>query len=199
MSKAWLFSLLATGMMAAGLGCHGPLVPPHAYHPYDSGFCNDCGAYGHDAAGAVGGILAALIFLFLRSGGGFGALRVRKPGDEDRATRKNRRKPGKEGKKAGTLNGLLEQINAMPDRRAALILLLQHSLRRAATDNDLRLGRSETARDILRRLPAQWTHFAALRKLVMAEELVQFGGRALAEATFEECLRTATPILRGAR
>lgn len=146
-----------------------------------------------------GGILAALIFLFLRAGGGFGALAVRKPGDADRAARNGAKRSARDRGNAGSPKGLLAQISAMPDRRAALILLLQHSLRQAAKAHDLRLGRSETARDILRRLPTQWVHAAALRRLVMAEELVQFGGRALAEATFEECLRTAAPILRGAK
>ena len=38
-----------------------------------------------------------------------------------------------------------------------------------------------------------------LKRIVMTEELVQFGGRELPESTFEDCLRRAIPILNGAR
>ena len=93
---------------------------------------------------------------------------------------------------------LLGRIRAMADREAAIVLLLQAALQEAAQANGLRLSRSETAREFLRRLPPGWAHGSSLRRLVMAEELVQFGGRALAEDTFEQCLHDAAPILRGA-
>ena len=83
----------------------------------------------------------------------------------------------------------------MADREAAIVLLLQAALQEAATANGLRLSRSETAREFLRRLPPGWAHGSSLRRLVMAEELVQFGGRILAEETFEQCLHDAAPIL----
>lgn len=146
-----------------------------------------------------GAILVALVFLIVRSGGGFGALSVRQPGDRKRTRGQNGGKSAQGNEESAGLEGVLAEIDAMPDRRAALVLLLRHSLQQAARVHDLRLARSETAREIVHRLPDRWVHLAALRKLVMAEELVQFGGRALAEATFKECLGIATPILRGAR
>lgn len=90
---------------------------------------------------------------------------------------------------------LIKRLRAMTDRRAALVELLRATLRAAADQNDMRLGRSETARELLRRLPRGWPHLSALRSIVMAEELVQFGGRPLADATFETCLAQARPIL----
>lgn len=91
---------------------------------------------------------------------------------------------------------LIERLRAMQDRQQALVALIEATLASAADQNRLRLGRSETARDLLRRLPRSWPHLAQLRRLVMTEELVQFGGRPLPETTFEDCLRRALPILR---
>lgn len=91
--------------------------------------------------------------------------------------------------------GLLAELRRMKDRRAALVLLLQAVLRAAAQQNGLRLGRSETARELLRRLPNGWEHLDPARNLVMTEELVQFGGRPLPDPLFEACLTQAAPIL----
>ena len=86
-------------------------------------------------------------------------------------------------------------IAAMTDRRAALILLVGRALRDAAQSNGLRLTRSETARTILRRVPATWLNFPALRELVQTEELVHFGGRDLSEDAFARCLELARPLV----
>lgn len=91
--------------------------------------------------------------------------------------------------------GLIGRLRAMTDRRAALVRLIEAVLGAAAQANGLRLGRSETARELLSRVPRDWPHFSALRGLVMAEELVRFGGRPLPDATFEACLDRAAPIL----
>lgn len=91
---------------------------------------------------------------------------------------------------------LIERLRGMSDRERALVALIEAALTSAAMQNRLRLGRSETARELLRRLPSSWPHITGLRRLVMTEELVQFGGRPLAETTFEDCLRRALPILR---
>lgn len=96
---------------------------------------------------------------------------------------------------APNADGLIARLRGMQDRRAALVLLLHAVLGDAARQNDLRLGRSETARELLRRLPQSWTHLADTRRLVMAEELVQFGGRPLPEPLFEDCLARAEAIL----
>ena len=93
---------------------------------------------------------------------------------------------------------LIARLRGMADREAALIQLLEAVLPAAAGANGMRLTRSETARELLRRLPASWPHMADLRRIVMTEELVQFGGRPLAEESFLDCLDRAVPILRGA-
>ncbi|MEO0999880.1 MAG: DUF4129 domain-containing protein, partial [Pseudomonadota bacterium] len=79
-----------------------------------------------------------------------------------------------------------------------LMLLAHRALEDAAAANDLRPGRSQTARAILRRLPEAWHPRAGLAEIVTTEELVRFGGRALDEERFAACLRSAGPILRGA-
>lgn len=94
---------------------------------------------------------------------------------------------------------LIARLLDMEDREAAMVELIHHVLDAAASQHDLRLGRSETSRDFLRRLPENWTHLADLRRIVIAEELVQFGGRPLVSRNFEDCLRRATPILDGVR
>lgn len=85
----------------------------------------------------------------------------------------------------------------MEDRRKALILLTGHALERAANMNDLRIARSQTARDVLRILPRQWPHRDAVRTLVREAEIVHFGGRDIAEETWQACLTAARPIFSG--
>ena len=92
----------------------------------------------------------------------------------------------------------LDVFRAMKDREAALVQLVQEALQRAAEANRLRLPRSETARETLRRVPRSWPLHPNLRKIVMAEELVQFGGRPLSEEVFDACLENAAPIWRAA-
>lgn len=94
--------------------------------------------------------------------------------------------------------GLLARLASAADREAALVELLQAALAAAARANGLRLGRSETARDFLRRLPRDWPHLSNLRTIVMTEELVQFGGRPLAAEAFQTCIAEARPIMERA-
>lgn len=93
------------------------------------------------------------------------------------------------------LPGLLGEIAAMPDRQAALLRLIGVALPAAARANGLRHASSETARDLLSRLPSEWPHRDKLRQIVMTEELVQFGGRRLSEPAFQACLQSAQSIL----
>lgn len=93
------------------------------------------------------------------------------------------------------LPGLIERLRGMDDTETALVMLVGALLPVAADQNGLRIRRSETARELLRRLPAQWTHLASLRRIVMTEELVQFGGRPLTRRAFEDCLDRARQIL----
>ncbi len=96
----------------------------------------------------------------------------------------------------GPVADFLALIRSMPDREAALVMLLERSLDSAAHQNGLGIRRSETARETLRRLPGTWPRLSDLRRLIMVEELVQFGGRPLADDSFEDCLGRAAAILR---
>jgi hypothetical protein len=93
----------------------------------------------------------------------------------------------------------LESVRAMPDRRRAQILLVARALERAATANGLRLGRAQTARDVLRAVPRAWPHFETLRRLVAQAEIVHFGGRELAEDQWRACLDGAQALLGAER
>lgn len=92
---------------------------------------------------------------------------------------------------------LIDRLLAMADKEAALVELVQHVLHASAKTHGMRHSRSETARELVRRLPASWQRLGDLRRIVLAEELVQFGGRALADETFEDCIARARPILNG--
>ena len=91
-------------------------------------------------------------------------------------------------------DAFLASLAAMPDRRRALILLVARALERGAEANGLRLGRAQTARDVLRALPGRWPHLAALRQLVAEAEIVHFGGRDLPEGRWQTCLDRARPL-----
>jgi hypothetical protein len=93
----------------------------------------------------------------------------------------------------------LAGLAAMPDRRLALILLVARALDQAAAANGLRLGRSQTARDVLRVLPRRWPHLDALRRLVAEAEIVRFGGRELPEERWRACLEQARPLFAAGR
>lgn len=118
---------------------------------------------------------------------------------EDR-TRGDRRRRPDSARPADTPAGLaagsdfLNQLRAMPDRKQALILLLKRALERALEIHGMTLGRSQTAREILRKLPRNWAHYSALARIVGFEERVQFGGHDLPEPVFQESLSLAEPL-----
>lgn len=89
----------------------------------------------------------------------------------------------------------LPAIVAIPDRRRALVMLLRLALERAAAANDQVIGSSQTARDVLRSLPAGWPPLSSVTELVRLTELVHFGGRPLSESGFQDCVRLVQPIL----
>ena len=76
---------------------------------------------------------------------------------------------------------------------------ISSALERAAEANGLRLGRAQTARDVLRVLPRGWPHLDALRRLVREAEIVRFGGRDLAEEHWRACLESARPLFAAGR
>ena len=97
------------------------------------------------------------------------------------------------------LDQFLASLRNMADRRQALILLVSRALERAADTNNVRLGRAQTARDVVRLLPRNWTHFGAMRGLVREAEIVHFGGRDLSEEKWQECFAAAEPIFQRGR
>lgn len=90
---------------------------------------------------------------------------------------------------------LLEQIAAMPDRRAAMVRLLHHCLLFAGEDSDTRFARADTERDAFRRLPQGWRFRQPLGGLLRATELAHYGGRMVDEGAFAEALETGRVLL----
>ncbi len=116
-------------------------------------------------------------------------------GTRGEASRRRRRaEPADTPGDLATGGDFLDRIRAMPDRKQALILLLKRALERALEIHGMTLGRSQTAREILRKLPRTWDHYAALSRLVGFEERVQFGGHDLPEPVFQESLSLAEPL-----
>ncbi len=87
---------------------------------------------------------------------------------------------------------LLAQIEAMADRRAALVRLLRHCLLKAAEQSRTRLARADTERDAFARLPGEKS---ALRLILQAAELAHYGGREVSEAGFAEALAAGRQVL----
>jgi hypothetical protein len=97
------------------------------------------------------------------------------------------------------LEEFLGQLHQMSDKRQALNLLVGRCLRAAAGINALRLTRSDTAREILRRLPQKWALLADLTALVRTGEHVQYGGHPIDGDLLETAMGQARPILESQR
>lgn len=91
--------------------------------------------------------------------------------------------------------GLLDQLAAMGDRRAALIRLLRHVLLAAARDSNTQFARADTEREAFARLPADLAHRDAVAQILHQVELVHYGGREVSEAAFEQSLVLAQCVL----
>ncbi len=142
-----------------------------------------------------GGLLIAILFVFARFGT---RISVSFSEERDGARQALRADKSQEGSAAASETGLdpfLARLQAMSDRREALVLLVSRTIEQAAAQNDLRLGRSLTARDVLRILPGGWAHLPALRRLVRQVEIVHFGGRDLSDADWRACWQDAVAIL----
>lgn len=146
-----------------------------------------------------GAILAFVLFILVTQGGAIG-VSFGQTGDGrlDRGAPDEAEPDPFAALNEQPLDQFLASLRAMADRRLALILLVGRTLERAADLNELRLARAQTARDVVRMLPRDWHHFEALRNLVRQVEIVHFGGRDLAEDSWEDCYNAAQPILRGA-
>ncbi len=125
------------------------------------------------------------------------AFNTTSPSDERRRGAE-RTQAGKDPKETGAsvVGGreFFTRLQAMADRREAMILLLKRCLELALDANSMALGRSQTAREILFRLPKTWLHIDALARIVRIEERVQFRGEDLPESVFQESLELAKPM-----
>lgn len=141
----------------------------------------------------VVGLLALLLFLWLRFGGG-GILASSPRQDRPReAPPTSWAMDGAEDQLTG--EALLRSIANMPDRRAAMVRLLRHCLLHAATVTGTRLARSDTERRVLARLPDQFRDGSALADLLGRTELAHYGGRDVPETEFADSLALARGLL----
>ena len=93
----------------------------------------------------------------------------------------------------------LEAVRAMRDPSRALGALVSLALTAAARMAGIRLGRSDTARSALRRLPADFEFAGALRALVAEAERVRFAGATITWTRVEALIETVrAPIERAA-
>jgi hypothetical protein len=146
-----------------------------------------------------GALLAGLLFIIIRNSG---AVSVSFKATNEKARKSEA--PSSEGLTLGALSdqpidSFLERLKAMADRREALILLVSRALELAAEKNDIRLGRAQTARDVVRVLPKSWRHLTVMRRLVREAEVVHFGGRDVSEERWDDCLAAAKPIFAEGR
>jgi hypothetical protein len=91
----------------------------------------------------------------------------------------------------------LQAILRTPDRRRALVMLVQAALARTVTANGVLLQPSWTMRDTLRHIPKGQAHLDALRALVMAGERVLFGNRDVSEEEFQAHVAMVRPLMTG--
>lgn len=137
----------------------------------------------------LGGLVVALA-LWLRFGGA-GMLARRAPSDPAAPTVPQ----SWEIEAPQAPASLLAQIEAMPDRSAALVRLLRHCLLQSARDSRTQLARSDTEREALARLPGERP---ALRLILRAAELAHYGGRPVSDADFHAALGAGRRIIEGA-
>lgn len=91
-----------------------------------------------------------------------------------------------------------DAILALDDMPRALGELLKISLDAAASLTGLSLSRSDTAREALRRLPAEFEFLAALKDLAAESERVRFAGAAISRDRFEALAEAIRPLIAGA-
>lgn len=150
---------------------------------------------------AVGGLFAAVLALVLALAARYGGVRVAsfaRPPERGARDRPRRRAPGGSVPIEDPGPGSLEEIARIADRQRALHVLLERCLAHAAAANGQRVGRSQTARDVMRALPRNWPLLEPLRLVVAQAEVVQFGGRGLTEDMFGACVAAARPIFGAA-
>ena len=137
-------------------------------------------------------VLLAVLFLFLRYGGGL-SVSLGREGDNARRGKR----AGAVAAPADAAPSSLTAILAMADRRAALVTLAGTALSRAVDAHGLLFQSSWTGRDVLRHLPRTTTQWDDLRTLVLASERVHFGGRDVSEEEFRAHVTRIRPLFEG--
>ncbi|MEL6317878.1 MAG: DUF4129 domain-containing protein [Pseudomonadota bacterium] len=143
----------------------------------------------------AGALLAFILAAAIRHGAGAGGVFSRGPADARRRRPEQAPEIAEDEAVRAAAARPLDELRAMADRRLAVSALVTRALRAAVRANDMRLGRSQTARDVLRATPRGWPHYDALSRLVRQAETVVFGGRAMSDPEFDACLDLARPIL----
>lgn len=93
----------------------------------------------------------------------------------------------------------LDEILALEDLDLALGALLRLVLETAIRLTGSVLRRSATAREILRRLPREFAHLAAVTVLVRESERVRYGGATMTRERFEDLVASVRPLLNAER
>ncbi len=137
-------------------------------------------------------VLGGVIFLFARYGG---RLRVSFNQEPEAGTRPTVPSAAVDPDPQMQRPFDLAAIAGLADRRIALAHLVRLALTRAADANGRKIAPSQTSREVLRQLPPSWPQLPALRQLVLASEVVNFGGRPLSESVFQTCLAAAEKII----
>lgn len=137
-------------------------------------------------------ILASLAYLAVRHGVG---LRVDTREAAPEGAREGTASRGDEEIRVTPLS--LEEIAALSDVIKALGALQRCVLTTAAEATGSVLRRSETARDALRRLPREWSHYDRVARLVRTAEQVRYAGHDIDREGFDALLADARLILAG--
>ncbi|QDL91054.1 DUF4129 domain-containing protein [Paroceanicella profunda] len=141
--------------------------------------------------GVAGAVLLGLLALAVVHGGG--RVAARRP-QADGRPRGTATAAGPAPAPQGSVSSLSD-ILALDDRREALSRLFALVLAHAAAAEGRRVGRGETARDVLRALPAERAATRDLAELLRTQESVRFGGRDVPPGVLEACAERARRIL----
>jgi len=173
------------GQLASGKAKITPKGPSRSLEPVDLN--------GYGVALAIG-ILLGVLFLWLKFGGS-GVLLARDPSD----SKQKNSAPDSWKISNSEINldadSRLNQIAAMPDRGAAMVLLLRYCLLAAAQTTSTRFARSDTERSAFGRLPGHWPHLGGLESVLQQAELAHYGGRPVSDGVFDKVLETGRDIL----
>lgn len=160
---------------------------------------DDGGSVTVEGDGNVSTAIAAVIligigYLFWRFGGGI-SVSMRRHGENASSGRLQKR-DNREA--AGGSTGNLEEILSTRDRKTALVKLTRYVLAETVAAGGVLMQRSWTARDALRHVSGSEEKRKQLRTLVLASELVQFGGRDVSEDAFQAHVAGCRAVLEGA-